>query len=180
MSEEEIRYSIEKNEVKLTFWEKLNHYGIVIFQLIIEGFYLYGFVRDHLNNSLKSSDELLIGVFIILTIIPFLTYLLLRHRLKFKSIETGLKRSELNDIIRRTGIGYKWTLLTVNDYCIVAKTNPRYFPVSRGERITIIFEQNKVFINSISDPVKSSPLLSFGQNRRNVNRLIEGIKRGTY
>lgn len=178
MTEEEIRYSIYKNEVKLTIWEKLNHFGLVGFQSIIIGLYLNGFVRDHWNKTLNSSDELLIGVFTILILIPILTYILLRHRLKFKSLETGLKRSELNELIRKTGIKYKWTLLSVNEYCIVAKTNPRYFPVNRGERITIIFEQNRVFINSICDPVKSSPFLSFGQNKRNVNRLMEVIKRG--
>ena len=177
ITEEEIRNSIEKNEVKLTIWEKLNHYGIVGLQSIIIGLYLYGFVRDHWNKTLNSSDNLLIGVFTILILIPILTYILLRHRLQFKSIETGLKRSELNDIIRETGIKHKWTLLTVNEYCIVAKTNPRYFPVNRGERITIIFEQKRVYINSICDPVKSSPFFTFGQNRSNVNRLMEGINR---
>ena len=176
MTEEEIRYSIEKNEVKLTIWEKLNHYGIVIFQLIIEGLYLIGFVRDHENKPLKSSDGLFIGVFVILILILFLTYKLLRHRLAFNSIETSLKRTELNEIIRKVGIEHKWILLTVNENCIVAKTKPGYFPFWQGERITILFDQNKVFINSICDPVRTNRLLSLGQNRRNVNTLMDKIR----
>ena len=178
MTEEEIWYSIEKNEVKLTIWEKLNHYGIVVFQLIVAVLYLTGFIRDHVNKTINSTDEIYIAGLIVLIFISFLTYKLLRHRLTFKSIETGLKRSELNDIIRKAGIEHKWILVNVNEYSIVARTNPGYFPVSRGERITIIFEQNKVFINSISDPVRTSRFLSMGQNKRNVNRLMEVIKRG--
>ena len=178
MTEEEIRYSIEKNEVKLTIWEKLNHYGIVVFQLIVAVLYLTGFIRDHVNKTINSTDEIYIAGLIVLIFISFLTYKLLRHRLTFNTIETGLKRSELNDIIRKAGIEHKWILVNVNEYSIVARTNPGYFPVSRGERITIIFEQNKVFINSISDPVRTSRFLSMGQNKRNVNRLMEVIKRG--
>lgn len=178
MTEEEIRYSIETNEVKLTFREKLNHYGIVGLQLIIEGLYLNGFVRDHLNKILTSTDELVIGVFIVLLLLTFLTYKLQKRRLAFKSIETGLKKSELNDIIRKVGLEHKWILLSVNENSIVAKTTPGYFPVSGRERITILFDQNKVFINSICDPLKTSRLLSLGQNKRNENRLLDVIRRG--
>ena len=46
----------------------------------------------------------------------------------------------------------------------------------RGERITIIRDNNKILINSICDPDNRPSVSSWGQNRKNVNAFKKRIK----
>lgn len=176
MTEEDIRHSIEKNEVKLTFWGKIIHYGVVGYLLFIMAMSVFLQLTNTVNGPAKPITEGEIWFFITLLPVIFFIYKLQRRRLKFKSVETNLKRKEINDIIREVALELKWTLESVNENYIVAKTHPGFFSGSWGEQITIIFDQNRVLVNSICDPDKRSSVTSMGRNRRNENKLMNEIK----
>jgi hypothetical protein len=176
MTEEELRHSIEKNEVKLTFWGKIIHYGVVGYLIFIMAMFLFLQLTNTGNSPLKPLNGGEFWVFMVLILLIFFIYKLQRKRLKFKSVETGLKRKEINDIIREVASELKWTLHSVNENYIVAKTHPGFFSGSWGEQITIIFDRDRVLVNSICDPDKRSSVTSMGRNRRNENKLMNEIK----
>ena len=176
MTEEDIIHSIEKNEVKLTFWGKIIHYGIVGYLMFIIAMIVFLQLANMGNGPEKPINEGEIWVFIVLLPVLFFIYKLQRKRLKFKSVETNLKRKEINNIIREVALELKWTLDSVDENYIVAKTHPGFFSGSWGEQITIIFDRNKVLVNSICDPDKRSSVTSMGRNRRNEMKLMNEIR----
>jgi len=113
-------------------------------------------------------------VIIIPIFLAFLFYKLQANRLKFKEIYTTLSRQQLNDIIEKVGTELKWHPKEVNNNFIIAATGLSI--LSWGEQITILFDGNRILLNSICDPDKRSSLGSFGRNKQNVNRLIKEIE----
>jgi hypothetical protein len=176
MTEEEIRHSIEKNEVKLSFKGKIIHYGVVGYLMFTMTITIFLQLLNTGNGSAKPLTEGEIWVFIAMLSVIFFIYKIQRQRLKFKSVGTNLKRKEINDIIREVALELKWTLDSVNENYIVAKSYPRFFSGRWGEQITIIFDQNRVLVNSICDPDKRSSVTSMGRNRRNENKLMNEIR----
>jgi hypothetical protein len=176
MTDEELSHSIETNEVHLTLWGKLNHYGIVGFLCLIQMLLISIMITNNINGRARSINELPIGGFIIATVLAFLCYKLQKRQLKFKSVETGLKRKEINDIIRGVAIELKWSLESLNENYIVAKSHTPFLLGFGGEQITMIFDQNRVLVNSICDPYKKSLVTSLGRNRRNMDKLLNKIK----
>jgi hypothetical protein len=176
MTEDELSHSIETNEVHLTFWGKLNHYGIVGFLCIIQVLLIFTMITNNTHGGARSINELPIGGFIVATVLAILFYKLQKKRLKFKSVETGLKRKELNDIIREVATELKWSLESVNENYIVAKSHPSFLLGFGGEQITLIFDQNRILVNSICDPYKKNMGTSLGRNRRNMDKLLNKIK----
>jgi len=59
----------------------------------------------------------------------------------------------------------------------VAKTTGDLFAPFWGERITIVFDNAQIHINSICDPSKMSSIISFGRNKKNVDAIELIIKR---
>ena len=99
--------------------------------------------------------------------------------MKFKVIQTNLSKEKLLEIIKETGNELEWrTEKKTNDYFINV-TNPKWCSGSWGERITIIIDNNRILINSICDPDKKSSVISAGRNKKNVNTLIQNIKKAS-
>ncbi|MDJ1497635.1 hypothetical protein QNI19_32145 [Cytophagaceae bacterium DM2B3-1] len=72
-----------------------------------------------------------------------------------------------------------WVPYLMDEEVIIAKTYPRLLSGSWGERITILFDNNKVLVNSICDPDKHSSVVLFGGNEKNETRLIEEIEKAS-
>lgn len=176
MTEEEIKYGLENRKVKLNNLEKISHYGIVALCFIIP----LTFTTFHLLNYFSKTSQPLKTGNIWFLIIPSLIgvlFFLQKNTLKFKEINTNLNNSELNEIIKKVTKELKWSFDTLSSKVIIAKTNPGFLSGSWGERITILFEKNKVLVNSICDPNKKSSVVSMGRNKQNENKLIESIKK---
>ncbi len=63
----------------------------------------------------------------------------------------------------------------MDEKIIIAKTHPSIFSGSWGEQITILFDDDRILINSICDPDKKSSVVSMGRNKKNVSKLLEEI-----
>ncbi len=177
MKQERILSMIETKKLKLKFTDLLTHYLIVLVCLIPLLLTLYSFLEKYLFHNytgVRSPEEMLVGTSIF-GLIGFAFFFIQRRKLTFKIIETNLSKEKLTEIINKTTKDLEWHTETANEQIIVAKTHPKWWTGSWGERITIVFDKSSVMINSICDPSKKASVTSFGRNRKNVNRLIENI-----
>lgn len=176
MTKEQLIYSLETKELKLSFWDKLTHYGIVLFLFFIPSVFIFLRLKDYFNGTPKAFKNAELWFMIIPTLLGLLFYKFQKKRLKFKSIKTELTREELDPIIEQVANELKWTPYIVNKKMIIAKTYPSFMSGSWGEQITILFDKDSVLVNSICDPDKRSSVVSMGRNTQNEKTLLERIK----
>lgn len=178
MSEENIDLSIETGKLKLNPKDKSSHFAVAwVCFLVFAITPVFIYLRFLIIGEAKSSGRGVIIFFAIASVISYLLYKLQLNKLKFKIVETNLKREELDEIINRIAKELKWIIFSVNKRSIIARTFPSILSGSWGEQITILFDKNKVLVNSICDPKKQSSIVSMGRNKRNMNRLIEEIEK---
>ena len=175
MTKEQIKYSIETGKMKLGNWDKLTHYGIVGFMFIIPTMFIFFHLKAYFQGASKPFQAGEIWIMIIPSILGLLFYWLQKNRLKFKSIDTKLTRFELDPVIEKVANELEWIVYVKNKKLVIAKTQPSFFSGSWGEQITILFDENRILVNSICDPSKRSSVVSMGRNNKNMNRLIEEI-----
>jgi hypothetical protein len=176
MKKELIKKSKETGELQLTFWEKETHYGIVIYLLVIPTVFLFFFIKDAISGDTSRMRSELVVFGLVATLLSFLAYRMQKKRLRFTSVDTNLAKDQLTQIIELTAKEFKWTPSYVDDDVIVAKTSPGFWSGSWGEQITIIFDNGKVFINSICDPDKRSSVFSNGRNTQIIDLLVKRVK----
>lgn len=176
MTEQQRQISIEKNKLQLSFWGKFSHFSFVGFLFIIPSMFLFFHLKDWFNGTTTPFFIGELPFLVIPIILGVVFYKLQSNRLKFKVVQTNLSRQELGDIIEKVGKELKWYPNEINENYFMAKTHPSLSSGSWGEQITIIFDTNKVFINSICDPDKTSSVVSMGRNKKNLRRLIEEIE----
>lgn len=180
MTNEQIKYSIETGEMKIGNWDKFTHYGIVGFLFIFPAMFIFFHLKDHFQGTSRPFREGEVWFMIIPAILGILFYRLQKRRLKFKSIDTKLTRDELDPIIEKVTKELEWTPFVNNKKIIIAKTHPSFFSGSWGEQITILFDKNRILVNSICDPDKRSSVVSMGRNKKNMNRLIKEITKASH
>ena len=177
MTDEQILNSINTDRLTLNSWGKLKHYLIVLFLFITPILFIYDFLKDLVNSSPKQMN---LETFLFITVpsaLGLFFYNLQSNRLKFKIVETNLKRSELDNIIDQVATELKWTIIKNDDQIVEAKTYPSLLSGSWGEQITILFDNKRVLVNSICDLERRSSVASMGRNRKNTNRIIEEIEK---
>jgi hypothetical protein len=175
MTPEQIKNSLKTQELKLSKSQKFTHYTLVVFFFIIPATLILLHLKDIIKGTPKPMLENEIWFLIIPPILGFLVYLIQKKRLKLKSINTNLTRSEIDKIIENVAKKLEWHFYTKNDNVIIAKTHPSFFSGSWGEQITILFDNKRILVNSICDPDKKSSMVSMGRNKRNRNTLVEEI-----
>ncbi|MCU7571618.1 hypothetical protein N4T16_10285 [Riemerella anatipestifer] len=180
MTNKQIQYSVETGELKLGIWDKFTHYGIVGFLFIIPVMFIFFHTKDYFQGISRPFIEGEIWCVIIPSILGLLFYRLQKNRLKFKQIETKLTREEIDPIIEKLATELEWTPYLINEKIIIAKTHPSFFSGSWGEQVTILFDKNRILVNSICDPDKLSSIVSMGRNKKNMNRLIEEINKASH
>jgi hypothetical protein len=176
MTSEQIENSIQNNELNLGTWDKFNHYSIVWFLLFMPTVVIFLHLKDYFTGRPYSIN----GGDLIFSIIPITLALFFyksqQNKLKFKIAETSIERPRLDKIIHNVASKLKWKIYSTGDNFVLAKTNPSFFSGSWGEQITILFDKNRVLINSICDLDKRTSVVSMGRNRRNMNTLFNEIQ----
>ena len=155
--------------LKLSFWDTLSHYIIALFLLLPIIVTIPDFIEIYILNSysgFRSSRELLRvnTPFIILSV---LFYFIQYYKLKFKVVETSLSRNKIHDVILKTADELDWITEIDNTEMMQFKTYPSFWSGSWGEQITIVYDSNRLLINSICDPKSRLSVFSMGRNRRN-------------
>ena len=180
MTEKTIKKCIKKNELQLNFWDKIGHFWVVIFVLIIPVTTVVFKIKDILNKTEKPSKDGEIYLFIIPILLSIIFYLLQKKRLQFKIVETELNIKEVYKVVDETAIELEWAINKRKNSYIIASTNPKFTSGSWGEQITVIYTENKILVNSICDLNKKTSLVSMGRNKKNEQTLINNIKRASH
>lgn len=176
MTKEIYDRSIETGELQLVgFWANFSHFLLAVFFLFMPAFVLFSHAINFLNNVPDSFQDGELWIIIIGPILSVIVYWMQKRRLKFLVVATNLNHVQLKEILIEVAEKLKWEFISsTNAY--VAKTDPGFLSGSWGEQITILFYQDKVFVNSICDPNKRSSVSSLGRNGKNEETLINRIK----
>lgn len=176
MTTEQYDKSLETGTLQISTRDKLSHFGIVIFLGIMpSGLLMFHFIAylQGLVMPFKDGEIWLIIVPLLLAIAFYITQ---RDRLRFRVVTTPLKWNELMILIGQVGIELKWIRVSSSKRVYVARTNPGFFSGSWGEQITILFDTDRILVNSICDLKKRSSITSMGRNRENVGALQMAIQ----
>jgi len=164
--------------LELTFWESLTHYMIVfafVFPLAVISINSLSYNADSSISVRTPLEMSLFGV--PFALLGILSYFVQYKRLQFKIVETNLSREKLNELLDRTSDELEWIPVIKTKDIFIAKTIPKWWTGSWGEQITILIDKERLMINSICDPEQRTSVTSMGRNKKNVNRLIENIKK---
>ena len=176
MIEEQYNRSIHTKELQLTFAEKVSHFYLALICVIIALIFPIIFIKNYFKENETSFISGQIIVTIVFAVIGLLLYKIQKKRLRFKIVQTNLKRDTLEKIIEEVGKELEWIPVQITHNSFFAVTHPSFLG-SLGEQITVLFAGNSVFINSIGDVTRGPSILSLGRNRKNVQYLIEAIKK---
>ena len=176
MTDEQVKRSIDSNELQLSFGDKFAHYFVVVFLLFIPVLSVFFKLYDYfegINNPIEGE----IWFILILTALAPFAYILQRNRLKFLVVESNLPKEEILRIIEKVAKELEWDIFKKNEKMVLAITSPSFFSGSWGELITILFDKNRILVNSICDPGKKTSLVSWGRNKNNMLWLIDDINK---
>ncbi len=176
MTDEQVKFSIQRNEVCLRFWQTITHYAVVFFLLFIPSALLFFHLMDYLEGKPSSLKEGEVWFLITPSVLAIIFYLIQKNRLQFKVVKTDLPKSQLKSIVHELANEAEWIANNVHNNAIIATTHPSFFSGSWGEQITIIFDKGRVLINSICDPQKRSSVVSMGRNKKNTDMIIQKIQ----
>ena len=166
----------ETNRLKLSNFQLFWHYSIVLLILIIPVMNLYSVFQIEVTGTysgVRSTQEhLSVGL---PWLIPAIIFSIIQYfRLNFKKLNIHLTQKEFKTFTRQVGNEMNWNFVYLTEDYAIALTNLKWS--SWGERITIIRKENEILINSICDPDKRPSVLSWGQNRNNINAFEKKIK----
>lgn len=165
----------QNKRLKLTLPQKLTHYGIVIFMLLIVSFTLKSLFEIYVTKTytgVRTAEEQINSClpFLILAVIfAFIQY----RRLNFKECKISFTEPQFQEAVKRTETQLEWRIEKNNRFQLIA--HRRDWLGSWGELITIIKERDKVFINSICDPDRMSSIVSYGWNRKNIKTFLKNL-----
>ena len=72
-----------------------------------------------------------------------------------------------------------WKIKDHRGNVIVLDTRASYFDWQMGDRVTIIFDAEKILINSICDPATKASLLGAGRHRHNIRTIVDELTRAS-
>lgn len=174
MNSKILKKCIDKKELQLSFWEMVTHYWICVFFLVVP----ITIIVSKIINFIKEEDKSREGeiyMIIIPILLSILFGLLQKRRLSFKVFNIENDRKILNEVVEQTATELGWIIDRRNKNYIKAHTNPGFLSGSWGEQITIIFDGNRILINSICDLDRKTSLVSMGRNKKNEQTFINNV-----
>lgn len=153
---------IVNGKVKLTFWEKFTHYLIVY---TFTGFSVMG-VGLMIFSKDSAYFERALYIFYFCFPIAVIFYFIQKRRLRFIIIETSLDEIQLTEVINYVAKRQKWQQKSrsKNHYIATCDDTSSLFGNHWGERITILYHDNKIYFNSICDPNKKPSVTAWNRN----------------
>jgi len=167
--QEEIYYqSLQTNQLQLSLKGRLSHYSIVLFLLFVSALMPITHLVKYIQGEGSSFENGEIWIVIVPLTLCILFYWLQKSRLKFNIVNAKLTHTELINLIETVSKKLEWHKVSATYKAFIAKTQPSFFSGSWGEQVTILFDKDRVLINSICDLDSRPSLVSFGRNRENV------------
>ena len=162
MTSEEINKSIETGKVQLTQGEQVEHW--VNFLLLLIPVYFIG--------KLHTLSIFSFSAFPYLTIL--LGGLLIFRKLyciNFKTYKSQLSGKQFKEASQAAAKLADWNIISITDEGFEA-IKPTIWHLE-GIRITAINKNGKLYLNSMVEPSFRSNPVTFGVNKRNINKLLD-------
>jgi len=176
MTREQYEISIATGYLQLGgFWEKSSHFGIAFFILLFPATLLVINSVSYFQGEPMPFELWEAGFVAVPSGLAYLLFVIQKRRLKFKVIQTTLKRDQIKAIIEKVAAQLEWKGAFTSAKVYEATTNPGFFSGSWGEQIKILLPDHQVWVNSICDLQKRSSVVSMGRNRENEQTIIEQI-----
>jgi hypothetical protein len=176
MKQEVYNRSIKTQELQLiSSTDKIMHFSIVGYLLFLPVILLSMHLLSQIRGLATSFHEGEIWLITISLVLSAAAYLLQKRRLKFKVIKTTLNKEKLKEVITQVAKELEWEKGAFSAKTYTTKTNPKFFSGSWGEQITVLFNNDTVFINSICDLKKKPSIASWGRNNKNEDTLMQRI-----
>lgn len=168
---------MKKNKrLKLTIFQTLTHYGIVLLLLFIATLTGWSLVEIYFTDTysgVQTANEL-IKVSLLFLVLALIFVVIQYRRLSFKEFQMSYTDEQFQEAIERTINDLQWQ---------VEKNNKTFFRAVRvwdwtgswGEMVTIIKDKDLILINSICDPYHISSVFSYGWNRKNIKTFIKHL-----
>lgn len=174
MKKEWIDIMKQTKRLKLSRWQTLDHFFIVLFLLFIPGLTLFSLFEIYVTETydgVRAVDELIsTGWPWLIPAVAF--YFIQKRRLRFREVKVEYSDQEFQEAIERTTKEYGWQI-ELNNKHIFRAYRPWNWTGSWGEMITIIKDNDRLLLNSICDPNKWSSVASFGWNKRNIDTFLK-------
>jgi hypothetical protein len=168
---------MKKNKrLKLTFYQLLTHYGIVLFLLFIAALAGWDLVEIYVTDTysgVRTADEIIISLPFILVFVLIFSVIQYK-RLNFKEFQILYTEEQFQEAIKRTVKDLEWNIQK-NNKAFFRAIRPWNWTGSWGEMITIKKGKNQLFINSICDPDHMSSIASYGWNQKNIKTFIKNL-----
>lgn len=159
MNEENARAAIKSSRLRLKGLQLFNYYGPCIsFATVPILFPLFGPV-----------DDVVFPIIIIFSILAVVAGFVQYNGLKLHQFALEVHKTEALAKLEDFAQERKWFVFKPTDN-VIEMVTPMNF-LNWGQRITVIFDENKVLVNSICDPSKKMALTSWGQNYSNVQKI---------
>jgi hypothetical protein len=176
MKPEWIEIVRRKKRLKLTFFEYILHYIIVIFLLVIpvatlvDLFNIFITGNYHGSRSVVELISVSIPTFVLAIALAYLQY----RRLRLKEIKIFYTPEQFQEAVRRTAKELNWIIVyNQNDFFFADSIG--HWSLSGGLLITIIKESDGILINCRHDPLFGSPIFSNRRYKRNIKTFLKNL-----
>ena len=130
---------------------------------------------SNLGSSVALAGVGLLVIALVLLLIGTVSWRWQRRKLYFKEVSTPLGKEEIFEAVAEVGEKEGWTLDYAGEDCIVAHTNPGMWSLTWGEQIFIVFDEGRIWVNSINDLNKRTNIISFVRTKRNIRKVEEAV-----
>ncbi|MCD8102216.1 MAG: hypothetical protein LUE26_06565 [Alistipes sp.] len=172
-NDELVDYAVQTRTLKLTVWEKISYF-FPPFVIAATAAAIFGLrLADRLNGVsdkvLSTGDmALIIGLLFGAGII----YSLISDRLRFTVVDTILDISQFHIFIKDITDHYGFRIESWQKESVLFDTATG--PLTTKTQVTVIYRDNKVYINSICPPYERQ--LFSSNNEKNIQRIIEELR----
>ena len=173
---------MEQRKVSLEPLDGFIHYSLAIYFglpiLFFAGYFIFGQLGLFgISSSIDISVVIIPGI--ILSPISLALYFIQRDKLQFQFIQTSTDIEGSKQLIKEIAKEQKWAIRSFKDNMYTIKTNPGFVNQSWGQHITIQLVKGGMLVNSIFDTNKGSWLITFGNNKKNIDNIKQAIESRT-
>lgn len=175
MTDIDIDKALHTKRKSLGLVDRLSFFVPVLFfySILIHQLYLYLKalqVGIEIDYSALYPDLGILHVFTLIGTIVLITKI---HSLRYKVIDVNVSPRQFEEVINRLIDKHKWSICTKGETYVVVSTETNFF--FKNERITIIYSENCILVNSICNPDNFRQLFSLGENNLNIYRVKEAF-----
>jgi hypothetical protein len=175
MKKEQINQFIETRKLSLTWQEKVRYYDLVSWFVLFPTVLLISFFVFYIQkNTFVPSFGNIAFLFAFYPAAVWL-YKKQQKQLEFQVITTDLDTETLLEAVVEVAQENDWQTAEKGDSFVIFKTNQAYYSGNWTEKVTVLFRENTIFINSIADfhtPISS---LITNRNQINIQLIIEKV-----